>query len=46
MGWESHVCRVTQRSLVRAGLNGSHRIHMSITHTESMAAAYAIVEQL
>lgn len=40
------VCQVTQAALERAGLNGSHRFHMSITHTESMAAAYAIVEQL
>ncbi|NEW08055.1 holo-[acyl-carrier-protein] synthase [Paenibacillus sp. SYP-B3998] len=41
------ICRVSEEALLRAGLNGSsHRIHISITHTESMAAAYAIVEQL
>ncbi|MBD0382357.1 holo-ACP synthase [Paenibacillus sedimenti] len=41
------VCRVAEAALERAGLNGSnHRIHISITHTDSMAAAYAIVEQL
>ncbi|MFD0696841.1 holo-ACP synthase [Paenibacillus sp. GCM10027628] len=41
------VCRITAEALERAGLTGSsHRIHISITHTDSMAAAYAIVEQL
>ncbi|MDQ0918995.1 holo-[acyl-carrier protein] synthase [Paenibacillus sp. V4I5] len=40
------VCRVNEAALLRAGLIGSHRIHISITHTESMAAAYAIVEKL
>lgn len=40
------VCHVREEALQRAGLIGSQRIHISITHTESMAAAYAIVEQL
>ncbi|TXK82676.1 holo-ACP synthase [Paenibacillus sp. N3.4] len=41
------VCRVKEEALLRAGLHAnSHRIHISITHTESMAGAYAIVEQL
>lgn len=40
------VCRVKAEALLRAGLEGNPRIHMSITHTETMAAAYAIVEQL
>ncbi|MEW9700971.1 holo-ACP synthase [Paenibacillus sp. SI8] len=41
------ICHVAEAALLRAGLNGnSHRLHLSITHTESMAAAYAIVEQL
>ncbi|MFC5450732.1 holo-ACP synthase [Paenibacillus aestuarii] len=41
------VCHMSAAALERAGLNnGSHRVHISITHTESMAAAYAIVEQL
>lgn len=40
------ICHVREEALQRAGLIGSLRIHISITHTESMAAAYAIVEQL
>ncbi|WP_189015788.1 holo-ACP synthase [Paenibacillus marchantiophytorum] len=40
------VCQVREEALLRAGLIGSHRIHISITHTDSMAAAYAIVEEL
>ncbi|KRE92370.1 4'-phosphopantetheinyl transferase [Paenibacillus sp. Soil766] len=40
------ICTVKEDALLRAGLSGSHRIHISITHTESMAAAYAIVEQV
>ncbi|SDO67827.1 holo-[acyl-carrier-protein] synthase [Paenibacillus sp. yr247] len=40
------ICRVSEDALQRAGLRGSHNIHISITHTESMAAAYAIAEQL
>ncbi|MDD9271083.1 holo-ACP synthase [Paenibacillus sp. GCM10023248] len=44
--WGKPVCTVREEALQRAGLTGSPRIHISITHTESMAAAYAIVEQL
>jgi holo-[acyl-carrier protein] synthase len=41
------VCCVAEAALVRAGLDGgSYHFHISITHTESMASAYAIVEQL
>ncbi|MGO4499028.1 holo-ACP synthase [Paenibacillus sp. 2RAB27] len=40
------VCTVKEEAMLRAGLQGSHRIHISITHTGSMAAAYAIVEKL
>ncbi|MNG15640.1 Holo-[acyl-carrier-protein] synthase [compost metagenome] len=40
------ICHVKEDALLRAGLQGSHRIHISITHSASMAAAYAIVEQL
>ncbi|OAS17435.1 holo-ACP synthase [Paenibacillus oryzisoli] len=40
------VCTVRDEALQRSGLPSSCRIHISITHTGSMAAAYAIVEQL
>ncbi|NQX62446.1 holo-ACP synthase [Paenibacillus qinlingensis] len=40
------VCTVKDAALLRAGLPSSYRIHISITHTGSMASAYAIVEQL
>ncbi|MEC0226033.1 MULTISPECIES: holo-ACP synthase [Paenibacillus] len=40
------ICSVREEALLRAGLKGSHRLHISITHTETMAAAYAIVEEL
>jgi holo-[acyl-carrier protein] synthase len=39
-------CRIAAEALVRAGHASSVRIHISITHTEAMASAYAIVEQL
>lgn len=39
-------CAVAAAALERACISGSPRIHISITHTETMAAAYVIVEQL
>jgi holo-[acyl-carrier protein] synthase len=40
------ICIIAAEALHRAGLTGAERIHISITHTESLAAAYAIVERL
>jgi holo-[acyl-carrier protein] synthase len=39
-------CRVDKAALERAGYDEHIRIHISITHTESLAAAYAVVEWL
>jgi holo-[acyl-carrier protein] synthase len=41
------VCVISLEALVRLGLpkDSSMRIHLSITHSESMAAAYVIIEQ-
>lgn len=39
------ICRVTDQSLKRLRLASSIRIHLSITHTSSLAAAYVIVEE-
>ncbi|UJF32821.1 holo-ACP synthase [Paenibacillus hexagrammi] len=39
------VCSVAPAALERAGISGSPRIHLSITHTDTMAAAYAVIEQ-
>jgi holo-[acyl-carrier protein] synthase len=39
-------CFIKQEALARVSLQEATRIHVSITHTESMAAAYAIVEKL
>lgn len=39
-------CSVSRAALERAGLDGEIRIHISITHTEKMASAYAIVEAI
>ncbi len=38
------VCRVSEEALRRLQLPPDTRIHLSITHTESSAMAYAIVE--
>jgi holo-[acyl-carrier protein] synthase len=39
------ICRVAERALLRLALLTDRTIiHLSITHTESMAMAYAIVE--
>ncbi|WNR46965.1 holo-ACP synthase [Paenibacillus roseipurpureus] len=40
------VCTVKEEALLRADLEGNLRLHISITHTDTMAAAYAIVEQV
>jgi holo-[acyl-carrier protein] synthase len=37
-------CRIPAEALERAG-HGNIRIHLSITHTEAIASAYAIVER-
>ncbi|MCD1258721.1 holo-ACP synthase [Paenibacillus athensensis] len=39
-------CRLSDGARERTGLAAEARIHISITHSETMAAAYAIVEQL
>jgi holo-[acyl-carrier protein] synthase len=40
------VCSISPEALQRLGYaNDSITIHLSISHTESMAAAYAVVEQ-
>jgi len=40
------VCRVSEEALGRLSLNpAAVVIHLSITHTESMAMAYAVVEE-
>jgi holo-[acyl-carrier protein] synthase len=41
-------CTITAAALGRLGLpiDSTMRIHLSITHSESMAAAYAIVEHI
>ncbi|MGG1552874.1 holo-ACP synthase [Paenibacillus ferrarius] len=41
------VVTVTPEAMQRAGLaaGGGYRLHISITHTGAMAAAYAIVEE-
>jgi len=39
-------CRLSDGARARTGLAPTARIHISITHSETMAAAYAIVEQL
>jgi holo-[acyl-carrier protein] synthase len=39
-------CRIPEDALARAGHGSRIRIHISITHTEAMASAYAIVEEL
>jgi holo-[acyl-carrier protein] synthase len=39
-------CCIPADALERAGHGSRIRIHLSITHTEAMASAYAIVEQI
>ncbi|MNI33541.1 Holo-[acyl-carrier-protein] synthase [compost metagenome] len=39
-------CVIKKEALERAGVHEEVRIHLSITHTESLASAYAIVERL
>lgn len=39
-------CRISEEALKRAGQGNGIRIHISITHTESMASAYAIAEHI
>ncbi|MBP1992362.1 holo-ACP synthase [Paenibacillus eucommiae] len=39
-------CRISPGALQRAGQEESLRVHISITHTESMASAYAIAERI
>jgi holo-[acyl-carrier protein] synthase len=41
------LCTITSIALERLGLplDSTMRIHLSITHSESMAAAYVIIEQ-
>jgi holo-[acyl-carrier protein] synthase len=39
-------CRIVDEAITRAGHGNSIRIHISITHTESMASAYAIAERV
>lgn len=40
------VCNVSQEALRRLGLSHEVRIHVSITHTEELASAFAVVERL
>lgn len=41
------VCRVSEEALARMGLRSQGvRIHLSITHTDHLAAAYAVVEEV
>jgi holo-[acyl-carrier protein] synthase len=39
-------CTIHEDACKRAGQDSGIRIHISITHTDSMASAYAIVERL
>jgi holo-[acyl-carrier protein] synthase len=39
-------CYIPAETLERAGHGSKIRIHLSITHTEAMASAYAIVEEI
>lgn len=38
------ICSLSHASRLRLGLESSIRIHLSITHSDTMAAAYAIIE--
>jgi holo-[acyl-carrier protein] synthase len=40
------ICRISEQALKRLELNANVRIHISITHTGTLAAAYAIVEDV
>jgi holo-[acyl-carrier protein] synthase len=40
------ICRLSSQSLERLRLSAKIKIHLSVTHTESLAAAYAVVEEV
>lgn len=40
------ICRLSPQSLERLRLSSPIRIHLSVTHTGSLAAAYAVVEKV
>jgi holo-[acyl-carrier protein] synthase len=46
--WGKPRCSISHDALVRLGLTPSEslRFHISITHSQTMAAAYVIIEQL
>ena len=38
------VCTVREEALIRAGLDHTAKIHLTITHTQDVAAAFVVIE--